>query len=213
MIYKGLLAAVIVAALALGIYAAGDWSWNLPLLEQWVQSHPILGAGVYVGLFIASTLLPVTSLPLLPLAARAYGVPVTCLLSTLGWWIGCVIAFEIGRRGRPYLQRIASAKTLSRCEALIAQRHTFSTVVVLRLLFPGDFVGFALGLLRYVGFWTFALASFIGTVPGAIVASYAGGELGHGRYASAIVAITATLVALYVVRRMWDARTGASQTR
>ncbi len=211
--YKAVIAALIVAALAIGIYAAGDWSWDLPLLEQWVQSHPILGAGVYVGLFIASTILPVTGLPLLPLAARAYGVAVTCLLSTLGWWIGCVIAFEIGRRGRPYLQRIASPKTLSRCEQLITQRHTFATVVVLRLLFPGDFVGFALGLLRYVGFWTFAFASLLGTIPGAVIASYAGGELGHGRYGTAVAAVAATVVVLYVIRRLWEARTGAGQAR
>jgi uncharacterized membrane protein YdjX (TVP38/TMEM64 family) len=213
MIYKTIFASVVVVAIAFGVYAAGDWSWDLARLEQWIQQHTVLGAFVYVGIFIVSTLLPVTSLPLLPLAARAYGVPMTFVLSALGWWLGCVIAFEIGRRGRPYLQRFASAKTLSRCEALIAKKHTFWTVVVLRTLFPGDFVGFALGLLRYVGFWTFALASFIGTLPSAIIASYAGGEFGHGRYGAAIAATVATVVLMYVVRRMWEARAGASQTR
>ena len=204
--YRTAIAIVLVLALAAGLFAAADWRWDIVMLEAWIQEHAVLGAIVYIGVFIVSTVLPITSLPLLPLAARAYGVPLTFLLTMAGWWLGCLIAFEIARRARPYLVRLASPKMLSRCERAIARRHTFGTIVVLRIVFPGDFVGFALGLLRHVRFSTFAAASFIGTLPSAVIGSYAGGELGHGRYWSAVAACVAMIVAVMIVRRMWESR-------
>ena len=67
------------------------------------------GALAYVALFAASVVvMPFSSLPLLPLAARSFGVLPTALLSTAGWWRGCLVAFQVARLGRRYLERITS---------------------------------------------------------------------------------------------------------
>src|SRR5688500_853171 len=100
--YRTAIAIVLVLALAAGLFAAADWRWDIVMLEAWIQQHAVLGAVVYIGVFIGSTVLPITSLPLLPLAARAYGVPLTFVLTFAGWWFGCLIAFEIARRARPF---------------------------------------------------------------------------------------------------------------
>jgi len=201
----------IVFLLGLALFAAGDWEWNLSLLESWIEAHLVLGAALYIGIFIASTLLPITSLPLLPLAARCYGVPTTILLSSTGWWIGCLAAFQISRWGRPYLDRIASMRAIARCEQMIAGRRSFGTIVLLSVLFPGDIVGFTLGLLREVPFRTYAGASLIGTVPCAVVASYAGDEVGRGQFLSATLVIGAVVAGVIIARRVWQARCGVSK--
>lgn len=197
---KSLVAVAVVAAVAVAVLAFHDWRWDISLLEDWIKRNPVLGGLAYVGIFIASTILPITSLPLLPLAARAYGVTATFFLSTAGWWLGCLIAFQMARWGRPFLDRVASAKAIARCERAIADRQSFWAIVVLRILFPGDFVAFTMGLVRSVRFATFAAASLVGTLPSAIVASYAGGEVGQGRYISAALVAVAMIAAVLIVR-------------
>lgn len=210
MIVKAVIALVIVGAVVVGLFAAADWNWDLALMEAWIQQHALIGAAAYIGIFVLSTLLPITSLPLLPLAARVYGVGLTFLLSTTGWWLGCILAFQVGRWGLPHFEKLASTKLLERCERLVTRKHSFSAIVMLRMLFPGDLVGFTLGLIRQVSFSMFATAALLGTIPHAIVASFAGGEFGHGRYWNAALLVIAMFAAMLLVRRMWERRIGAA---
>jgi uncharacterized membrane protein YdjX (TVP38/TMEM64 family) len=55
------------------------------------------------------------------------------------------------------------------------------------MMFPTDFVSFALGLLKELSFWTYALASLIGIIPVAFVGSYAGGTLGAARLMTSLL--------------------------
>ena len=101
------IAVVTVAFVALGIW---QWEWDASGLESWIVEHPVLGAGIYV------VLLPFSSMPLLPLATRCFGVGLTALLSAAGWWAGCLIAFQIARLGRRYLERFTSLEAVDRLE-------------------------------------------------------------------------------------------------
>ena len=86
-----------------------QWEWDTSGLARWIGQHPVQGALAYVALFAASVVvMPFSSLPLLPLAARSFGVLPTALLSTAGWWLGCLVAFQVARLGRRYLERITS---------------------------------------------------------------------------------------------------------
>lgn len=195
---------VLLAVAALGIW---QWQWDMSTLEAWVEEHAALGAAGYVVALAASVvLLPLSSLPLIPLAMHLYGIWATALLSAAGWWIGSLIAFQVARLGRRFLERVASLAAIDRLEHRIPADIGFGGIVVLRMIFPVDIVSFALGLLKHLRFSTYAVASLIGVLPFAFVWSYAGGELGAGRlltFAAVAVVMTA---AVLVIRRLWQAR-------
>jgi uncharacterized membrane protein YdjX (TVP38/TMEM64 family) len=195
------------ALLALAALALWQLQWDMWLLEAWSEEHALLGAAVYLFAVAASVvLLPLSSLPLLPLAVHLYGFWVTALLSAAGWWIGSLIAFQIARIGRRYLERFASLDAVDRLERRIPQDIGFGGIVVLRMILPVDIVSFALGLLKELRFSTYAVASLIGIVPFAVVWSYAGGELGAGRFLTFAAAAVGMTAAVLVIRRLWQRR-------
>lgn len=195
------------AALALAALALWQWDWDTSWLELWIEGHSVLGAGAYL-LFVAASvvLMPFSSLPLLPLAARSFGVWTTALLSAAGWWLGCLAAFQIARLGRRYLERLTSLEAVDRLEERIPRDVGFGGIVVLRMILPVDIVSFALGLLRHLEFRTYALASLVGIVPFAFVWSFAGGELGAGRFLSFALVVLAIAGAALLGRRWWLTR-------
>lgn len=193
-----------VALIALSVW---QLEWDISWLETWFGQHPVLGAAIYVVLVVASVvLLPFSSLPLLPLATRSYGVVLTALLSTAGWWAGCLIAFQIARLGRRHLERITSMEAIDRLEENVPEDVGFGGIVVLRMILPVDVVSFALGLLKRLRFRTYAVASFVGILPFAFVWSYAGGQLGAGRVLSFALVVVGMFAVVLVVRRFWRSR-------
>jgi uncharacterized membrane protein YdjX (TVP38/TMEM64 family) len=201
-----IVAASIVAAVTIAALFAWYGGWDFTQLENYIREHSVAGAIACVGAFAVSTVLPISALPLLPLAAHIYGVWTTVLLTTTGWWIGCLAAFVIARWARGYLERVTSRDAIRRLEAKMPADIDFGGIVVLRVIFPGDIVGFALGLLKHVRFSTYAGASLIGTIPGAVLFSYAGGELGKGHFASTALLLTAMVLASILLKRLWPAR-------
>jgi uncharacterized membrane protein YdjX (TVP38/TMEM64 family) len=201
-----IVAFTLVAAVAIAAIFAWYGGWDLSQLETYIQEHSIAGAIACIGAFAVSTVLPISALPLLPLAARIYGVWTTVLLTTAGWWIGCLAAFVIARWARAYLERITSLDAIRRLEAKMPANLDFGGIVILRVIFPGDIVGFALGLLKHVRFSSYAAASLVGTIPGAILFSYAGGELGKGHFTSTALLLTAMVLASILLKRLWPMR-------
>lgn len=200
---KFLLPVILVALAGLAF-----WQWELDLsgLTNWIGLHPVLGAAMYLVLVVASVvLLPFSSLPLLPFAVKIYGVVPTALLSAAGWWTGCLIAFQIARLGRRYLERVTSMDAVDRLEEKIPDDVGFGGIVVLRMILPVDVVSFALGLLKRLRLRTYAAASLVGILPFSFVWSYAGGQLGTGQYLSFALVVAGTVLALLVVRRIWKA--------
>lgn len=201
-------AKIIIALAMLALAAVGLWEleWDMSGLERWIMLHPGLGAAIYVLALVASVvLLPLSSLPLLPLATRCFGVPLTALLSATGWWIGCLIAFQIARLGRGYLERVTSMAAVDRIEEKIPNDVGFGGIVVLRMILPVDVVSFALGLLKHLRFRTYATASLLGILPFSLVWSYAGGQLGTGQFLSFALVVLGMAVIVLLVRRLWQA--------
>lgn len=195
---------LIFAILGLGIW---EYQWDFTVIEENIRSHPFAGAVLYIVLLTTSVvLLPFSSLPLLPLAARIFGVWLTALLSIVGWWIGCLIAFQISRLGRRYLEKISSLESIDKLERKIPKDIGFAGIVILRMILPVDVTSFALGLLKNLHFSTYAIASLIGIIPFAFVWSYAGGELGRGAFLSSALIFIAMTVTVLVIRRLWQKR-------
>lgn len=197
-------AVLVVAMLALW-QPGGDGAW----LERWIGQNRVLGAVLYFGFVTASVVvLPFSSLPLLPVATRSYGVVATALLSAGGWWVGSLIAFEIARKGRRVVERFASLGAVDRIEQKMPRDLTFGAIVVLRMVLPVDLVSFALGLMRRLAFKVYATASLIGILPFAFVWSYAGGKLGAGQYLSFALIVLAVAGIVFIARRRWKRGAG-----
>ncbi|HUP93484.1 MAG TPA: VTT domain-containing protein [Burkholderiales bacterium] len=192
-----------VAVVALIAFASWQAGWDLTEFEAYVQRHSVAGAIAFIAVFAGSTVLPISALPLLPLAARAYGVWVTVLLTTAGWWIGCLAAFAIARSGRDWLERVTSLQAIERFEQRMPARVGFGGILMLRIIFPGDIAGFALGLLKHVRFSTYAAASLLGTIPSALLCSFAGAELGRGHIVSTALLVLALVVGTLLLKKLW----------
>jgi len=198
---------IIIAILILSIIGVGIWQsqMDFSVIADTLRSHPYLGAAFYIGLLIVSVVfLPLSSLPLLPLAASVYGVWMTGFLSIVGWWIGSLIAFQIARFGRKYLVKIASLDAIDRVEKKIPKDVGFVSIVILRMIFPVDVTSFALGLLKNLSFTLYATASLIGIIPFAFVWSYAGGELAEGKFLISAGVFVLMTILVFVIRRVWN---------
>lgn len=140
------------------------------IVEGW------LGMVVYVLLKIVATVVaPITVLPLIVLAVGLWGVLVAALLSILGWTLGGVIAFWLARKfGVPIVEKLVPLGEIYRLEDKVKIGNTFWSVLFLRMIVPVDVLSYALGLFSRIGFWSYALATFIGVIPFAFVFAYLG---------------------------------------
>ncbi len=96
-------------------------------------------------------------------------------------------------------------EAVDRIEDKIPNDIGFGGIVVLRMILPVDVVSFALGLLKRLRFRTYAVASLIGILPFAFVISYAGGQLGTGKFLSFALVVAGMVAAVLVIRRLWKA--------
>ncbi|OGJ53871.1 hypothetical protein A3D11_04140 [Candidatus Peribacteria bacterium RIFCSPHIGHO2_02_FULL_49_16] len=191
------------------IIAFGLWQsqWDIRIFEESMEMHPFLSAMAYVLFLIGSiVLLPFSSLPLLPLAARIFGVWMTGILSIIGWWIGCLIAFQIARMGRRVLEKFVSFKAVDHIEKRIPPDIGFLGIVVLRMLLPTDMTSYVLGLLKNLRFSIYATASLLGIIPFAFVWSYAGGEIGKGDFFSGAVILLILCITVIFLRKLQHKR-------
>jgi len=197
-------AAVGIALLALAALTFWQWQWDIAGIESFIQTNIMLGGMLYVLVVILSIIaLPLTSLPLLPVAVRLFGIVPAALLSIFGWWIGAMIAFWIARKGRPWIAQVVSLEGVDRLTKRIPPDIGFAGIVFLRMILPVDVTSFALGLVKNLTFGTYAVATLIGIIPFAFAWSYAGGALGHGQFVVAALVAIAMTAAVLLLRRLW----------
>ena len=124
---------------------------------------------------IATVAAPISAGPLIPIAANVWGVAVTAALSILGWTIGSLIAFAIGRRyGLPLAQKFFSVRNLESMHKHIPKEKIFWSVVLLRIMIPVDLLSYALGVFGVLGWRRYTLATIIGITPFAFIFAYLG---------------------------------------
>lgn len=148
-------------------------------IQRTLQIGPAwVGMSIYAFLAMLSVVIaPIASLPLVPIAAAAWGNVAAALLSALGWVLGAGIAFWIARRfGQPVVKRFVSAPMLEKIGAYIPDqhKHLFWWVVFLRIALPVDELSYALGLFTAVPGRIYWPATILGMMPGAFFFAYLG---------------------------------------
>lgn len=143
-------------------------------LKGLVQLRGIFGMAAYVALEVSSiVIMPITTLPLLPVAVVLWGSFLAGVLSIIGWMIGGFIAFKLARKyGKQFVLRFVKIQEIERIEKSIPPGKVFWAIVILRMSLPVDLLSYALGLFTNISLKSYMIATFIGIAPFAFIFSY-----------------------------------------
>src|SRR3989442_3639266 len=144
-------------------------------ITRFINHHPFWGVFLYLILNVLDAVIaPGATLPLIPVAARAWGRVPAALVTTAGWTTGSLVAFLIARRwGYPLVRKLTSIERVKRMKRYIPE-DLFWSVVFLRLLMPMDVLSYALGLFTDMKWHRYAFATALGVAPAAFVLAYLG---------------------------------------
>lgn len=143
--------------------------------EPMIQRHAIAGGVIFVLLSALSAMLVFFSTAVVtPIAVKAFGPVTTLLLLWLGWILGGLTAYAIGRfLGRRVVGWFLDPRKLLEYERRARRMVTFRYVLLFQLAVPSEIPGYVLGLagcrLR-----TYTAAIALGELPFAIGAVYLG---------------------------------------
>jgi uncharacterized membrane protein YdjX (TVP38/TMEM64 family) len=123
----------------------------LAKIADLIALHSVLGAVVFVIAAAVSAMLVFFSAVLLvPLGIEAWGSLVCFLLLWLGWFLGGVVTYTIGRTlGRPAVDTMLRDRPLGELERRLPLARGFWGALSIQLVFPSDLGGYFFGLLRY----------------------------------------------------------------
>lgn len=146
------------------------------LIAEVTKETGALGMLIYVAVMtLAVVVAPVATLPLVVVAAAAWGNFTAAILSIVAWVIGAVISFLLARAfGRPLVAKFINMEKVERFEGKIPEKNLFWSVVFLRIILPVDVLSYALGLFSNISFSSYFSATIIGVIPFAFIFSYSG---------------------------------------
>jgi uncharacterized membrane protein YdjX (TVP38/TMEM64 family) len=153
-----------------------DWMMELfAATERLIHQHPAWGIAAFVLLAAISAMLAfVSSAILIPVAIYTWGPAICALLLWIGWFLGGLFAYAIGRYlGRPVVERIVPRGSLSHYEERARSGRGLVGIVLLQLAIPSDVAGYAFGLIR-CPFPAFVAALAVAEIPFALGAVYLG---------------------------------------
>jgi uncharacterized membrane protein YdjX (TVP38/TMEM64 family) len=168
-----------------------------------IGAHPRAGVIVFVVLTALSAMLAfLSSAVLLPVAIYVWGDRTTFGLLWLGWLLGGVTSYAIGKYlGRNAVQWIVPMQRLRHYERQLASEATFGRVLLFHLLVPSEIPGYVLGLLRYP-FRQYIVILTIAEIPFAIGAVYLGSSFVEGNLPLFVVlGAGAIAVSIFTTRR------------
>lgn len=146
--------------------------------------HRLLGAVLLALVMCATTVFaPLTSLPLIPVIAPILGPFTTGTACYVGWTVGAICAFWIGRRyGQAFILRYVKRESLVRYEQCIRPDIGFILIVALRMLVPVDVVSYALAILSTISFKKYIAATMLGILWFSYAFAYGGIALMEHNY-------------------------------
>jgi uncharacterized membrane protein YdjX (TVP38/TMEM64 family) len=167
------LAAVAAAAVAARLLPIAAW---LETFNERVVGLGAAGMVLFAFLYAGATVLMVPGSLLTLAAGASFGLLPGFLSVLFGATLGAAGAFLVSRhlarkRVESWIDRKASFAAVDKAVA----REGWKIVFLTRLspLFPFNFQNYAYGLTR-VAFWQYALASFVGMIPGTFLYVYLG---------------------------------------
>lgn len=169
----------VLLGLAAAVVASLVW---LPVPEymtaflDWVRGLGMVGIVIFMLFYILACVLFLPGSILTLGAGFAFGVVTGTIAVSIGSTLGAVAAFIVGRTiARPWVKsKVESSPRFQAIDEAVAQRG-FLIVFLLRLspIFPFNLLNYSLGLTN-VSLSRYALASWIGMLPGTLMYVYLG---------------------------------------
>lgn len=175
----------------------------LTAAEPIITAHPIGGAALFVLLSAVSAMLAFfSSAVLVPAAVYVWGVPATVALLWLGWILGGLTAYTIGRHlGRKVVETLTSGEALAYGDRVSAGAP-FGAILLFQLAVPSEIPGYLLGTLRYdLSRYLAALA--MAELPFALATVYLGASLVERRVAMLLgVGLTIAIFSAWAIHTL-----------
>ena len=178
------------AGLVLSMYLKED-------VLEYVLMHPVMGVAALVALAALAVVFPsFTNVMFIPIGVATFGPFWAAVLCIVGWWLGSVAAFAVGRYYEAYLlSRFASFQNYMYIDKLVTEKNMFWKLIFLRMTFPVDVLSYALALFsKRVTHSMNAITTLIGIAPFAFVFTYAG-EMMYKN----VVWLTGVLAVVFIV--------------
>src|SRR5688500_9229906 len=202
------IAAVAAALLSVGpVHEAIDRA--LDAVTPLFTTHPLAGGALFVLLAAVSAMLAFFSSALLvPGGIHAWGAWPTIALLWLGWLLGGMCAYALGRvLRRPLLPTRDAVETVEHYARRLPPNASWPLVLLLQLALPSEVPGYLCGFLR-IRFRVYVSALAVAELPYAIGAVLIGDSVlrGHSGWllALAVLAVAAMLLALRLLRARLD---------
>lgn len=166
----------IIAAVIIGIRTGLPVREYLERFLQWTRSIGIWGPVVVVGFYVVSCVLFLPGSIITMGAGLLFGLLWGFVTVSIGSTLGACVAFLIARWvARDWVTKKISGMQRFRAIDEAVGREGLKIVLLIRLspIFPFNLQNYAFGLTR-VSFWKYALASWVGMIPGTIMYVYLG---------------------------------------
>ncbi len=166
--------------LVAGLFAASDTLHDkseeiIVWTEAVIAEAPTLGMLVFVLLAMVSAMVAFFSSSILaPVAVYTWGKAGCLALLWLGWLLGGILSFCIGRfMGRSVAEMLIGKEKISGWERQLSERTQFLHVLLFQATVPSEIPGYVLGILRYP-FPLYLAALAITELPFAVATVYLG---------------------------------------
>ncbi len=198
---------IVLLALAVVFYfvRTSDLAGQFAALQDFVQEQGALGAFIFIGVYILTTVLAIPGSALTIMAGAIFGSILGVLLVIVGATLGASLCFLISR----YFARDAITNILQKNEKFrkldeLTEKNGYIIVAITRLvpLFPFNLLNYGFGLTKvpfkvYV-FWS-ALCMLPGTILYVVGADAISTALRDGEIPWLLVLIVALILAILIV--------------
>ncbi len=144
-------------------------------IEGVISQAPVLGMVLFVLLSMVSAMVAFfSSAVFAPIAIYAWGKAGTFMLLWLGWLLGGILSFCVGRfLGRSVVGMIIDEQKIAGWERELGERSRFIHILMFQAAVPSEIPGYVLGILRY-SFPLYLTALALTEIPYAIATVYLG---------------------------------------
>ena len=144
-------------------------------IEGVISQAPVLGMVLFVLLSMVSAMVAFfSSAVFAPIAIYAWGKAGTFMLLWLGWLLGGILSFCVGRfLGRSVVGMLIDEQKIAGWERELGARSRFIHILMFQAAVPSEIPGYVLGILRY-RFPLYLAALAITELPYAIATVYLG---------------------------------------
>jgi len=206
---------IVVAVIALVFLSPLRTYLNFARISAWIEDiRDQPGAGFIYGLvYLAGVILVLPGSAMTALAGVMFGFVKGSLIVIIASNIGCQITFLIARYlGRDFIQRFIKEDSFVDRTSTKMEKNGFMVMMYLRLLpiFPFNVINYASGLTP-IKYRDYAIASFLGMLPGTLVYVYLAASAADirnnpiGLMISIAILILFTIGVKYLSKRHGDA--------